>query len=74
MSGEKRPKLRQSRPKTDSGTGPHHIGDEPVADADSPHAMVQSPIKDARLSIEEQIHNGSKKPGGLPTSLTGRPR
>jgi hypothetical protein len=51
--------------------GPHHIADEPVADADAPDATVRSPTTETGLPVEEQIQKewDPKKNGGLPTSM-----
>ena len=49
---------------------PHHVADEPIAEADSLGATVQSPITRTGLPVEEQIRKewDPKKDGGLPTS------
>lgn len=54
---------------------PHHVADEPVAEADSLGATVQSPTTKTGLPVEEQVRKewDPKKDGGLPTSLR-RPR
>jgi hypothetical protein len=59
------------QPQPDGGPGPRHIADEPVADADSIDATVQSPTTDTGLPVEEQIRKewDPKKDGGLPTPL-----
>jgi hypothetical protein len=57
--------------KPPSEPGPHHVADEPVADADSLGATVQSPTTETGLPVEEQVRKewDPKKDGGLPTSL-----
>ncbi len=52
-------------------SGPHHVADEPVADADAPDATVRSPTTETGLPVEEQIQKewDTKKDGGLPTPL-----
>jgi hypothetical protein len=49
----------------------HHVADEPVAEADSLGATVQSPVTQTGLPVEEQIRKewDPKKQGGLSTSL-----
>jgi len=51
--------------------GPHHVADEPVAEADSLGATVQSPVTDTGLPVEEQVRKewDPKKDGGLPTPM-----
>jgi hypothetical protein len=50
---------------------PHHVADEPVAEADSLGATVQSPTTKTGLPVEEQVRKewDPKKNGGLPTPL-----
>ena len=50
---------------------PHHVADEPVAEADSLGATVQSPVTDTGLPVEEQVRKewDPKKDGGLPTPM-----
>lgn len=57
-------------PKSGEAPGPHHVADEPVAEADSLGATVQSPTTRTGLPVEEQVRKewDSKKDGGLPTS------
>jgi hypothetical protein len=56
--------------------GPHHVADEPVADADAIGATVQSPITETGLPVEEQVRKewDPKKDGGLPIPLSDRGR
>jgi len=72
MHDEKRPK----RPRSDPKSGPGHVADEPVTEADSPDAGVRSPVTDTGLPVEKQIRKewDPKKQGGLTTSLTTGPR
>ena len=51
--------------------GPHHVADEPVAEADSLGATVQSPTTQTGLPVEEQVRKewDPKKDGGLPTPM-----
>ena len=60
-----------TKPGPDAKPGPHYVADEPVGEADSIGATVQSPTTDTGLSVEEQIRKewDPKKKGGLPTSL-----
>jgi hypothetical protein len=46
------------------------VADEPIAEADSLGATVQSPVTETGLPIEEQVRKewDPKKDGGLPTS------
>jgi hypothetical protein len=57
-------------PKPEKIPGPHHVADEPVAEADSLGATVQSPTTRTGLPVEEQVRKewDPKKDGGLPTS------
>ena len=54
--------------------GPHHVADEPVADADALGATVQSPTTETGLPVEEHIYKewDPKKDGGLPLPLSDR--
>jgi hypothetical protein len=75
MRAQKRPKHPRPEPKPEAESGPHYVADEPVGEADSPGATVQSPTTDTGLSVEQQIRKewDPKKQGGLPTPLkTGR--
>jgi hypothetical protein len=49
---------------------PHHVADEPVAEADALDSAVQSPTTRTGLPVEEQVRKewDPKKDGGLPTS------
>ena len=77
MRAQKRPKPPRAgrkpdaKPGPDTKPGPHYVADEPVGEADSLDATVQSPTTDSGLSVEEQIRKewDPKKKGGLPTSL-----
>ena len=53
-----------------------HIADEPVSEADSLGATVQSPTTETGLPVEEQVRKtwDPTKDGGLPTSLRGSAR
>lgn len=64
----------QKRPRPESQPGPQHVADEPVAEADSLGATVQSPTTATGLPVEQQIRKewDPKKDGGLPTSLRAR--
>ena len=73
MADNKKQEERAERPAVTPQTqpGPHHIADEPVADADALGATVQSPTTETGLSVEEQIQKewDPKKDGGLPTPM-----
>jgi hypothetical protein len=71
MRTQKRPKRPRPAPKPDAEQGPHYIADEPVGEADSPDATIQSPITDTGLAVEEQVRKewDPKKKGGLPIPL-----
>lgn len=64
----------QKRPRPEPQPGPQHVADEPVAEADSLGATVQSPTTETGLPVEQQIRKewDPKKNGGLPTSLRAR--
>ena len=75
MRAQERPKQARAEPKPEAESGPHYIADEPVGEADSLGATVQSPTTDTGLSVEEQVRKewDPKKQGGLPIPLkTGR--
>ena len=75
MPAQKRPKHRRPEPKPEAESGPHYVADEPVGEADSLGATVQSPRTNTGLSVEEQIRKewDPKEQGGLPIPLkTGR--
>jgi hypothetical protein len=57
-------------PEREKTPRPHHVADEPVAEADSLGATVQSPTTRTGLPVEEQVRKewDPKKDGGLPTS------
>jgi hypothetical protein len=71
MPAQKRPKSPGAAPKPEMEPGPHYVADEPVGEADSPDATVQSPITDTGLPVEEQVRKewDPKKKGGLPIPL-----
>ena len=71
MADRKRQKQRGSTPRPEQMPGPHHVADEPVGEAASPDATIQSPITDTGLAVEEQIRKewDPKKKGGLPIPL-----
>jgi hypothetical protein len=71
MRTQKRPTGPRQAPKPDAEQGPHYIADEPVGEADSPDATIQSPITDTGLAVEEQVRKewDPKKKGGLPIPL-----
>ena len=75
MPAQKRPKTPRAAPKPDMEPGRHYVADEPVGEADSPDATVQSPITDTGLTVEEQVRKewDPKKKGGLSTSLKTGP-
>jgi hypothetical protein len=60
----------RKRPKEPETARPHHVADEPVGEAESSDAGVQSPVTETGLPVEEQIRKewDPKKDGGLPTS------
>ena len=71
MRAQKRPKRPRSAPKPEGRHDRHYVADEPVGEADSLGATVQSPTTETGLPVEEQIRKewDPKKKGGLPTSL-----
>ena len=71
MADEKRRKPAGQPEEKQGQTGQHHVADEPVADADSLGATVQSPTTETGLPVEEQIRKewDPKKDGGLPIPL-----
>ena len=71
MPAQKRPKTPRAAPKPETEPGRHYVADEPVGEADSPDATVQSPITDTGLTVEEQVRKewDPKKKGGLPIPL-----
>jgi len=64
-------RAERSAPVPQDPPEPHHIADEPVADADALGATVQSPTTKTGLPVEEQIRKewDPKKNGGLPVPL-----
>jgi hypothetical protein len=74
MADRKQNPTPDAAPKPDPAARPHHVADEPVAEADSLGATVQSPTTDTGLPVEEQVRKkwDPKKDGGLPTSLRRR--
>lgn len=71
MSEREQPKRPEIGSRPAPKPGPHHVADEPVGDAGSADATVQSPTTETGLPVEEQIRKewDPKKQGGLPTSL-----
>ena len=71
MPAQKRPKTPRAAAKPDMEPGPHYVADEPVGEADSPDATVQSPVTETGLPVEEQVRKewDPKKKGGLPIPL-----
>lgn len=71
MPEQKRQKAPRTADKPEEQPGPHHIADEPVAEADSLGATVQSPVTETGLPVEEQVRKewDPKKNGGLPIPL-----
>ncbi len=71
MADRKRQKRRGSTPRPEQTSGPHHVADEPVGEADALNATVRSPITKTGLSVQEQIRKewDAKTKGGLSTSL-----
>lgn len=72
MADDKRRERVERPPVTPQDqSGPHHIADEPVADADALGATVQSPTTETGLPVEEQVRKewDPKKNGGLPVPL-----
>ena len=70
MPEKQQPKQPRSSRRPEPGpppSGPHHVADEPVADADALGATVQSPMTETGLPVEEQIRKewDPKKDGGL---------
>jgi len=65
-------RAKRSAPTPQDPAEPHHIADEPVADADASDATVRSPTTETGLPVEEQIQKewDPKKDGGLPTPLS----
>jgi hypothetical protein len=74
MADRKQKQRPDVKPKPDAAPRPHHVADEPVAEADSLGATVQSPTTKTGLPVEEQVRKewDPKKHGGLPTSLRRR--
>jgi hypothetical protein len=62
--------------QTEPRPEPRHIADEPIADADAPGAIVQSPTTETGLSVEDQVRRewDANKDGGLPLPLHDRAR
>ena len=71
MPAQKRPKSPRAGPNPETEPGPHYVADEPVGEADSPDATVQSPVTETGLPVEEQVRKewDPKKKGGLPIPL-----
>jgi hypothetical protein len=70
MAERKQKENSNAGPKPEDTPRPHHVADEPIAEADSLGATVQSPVTETGLPIEEQVRKewDPKKDGGLPTS------
>jgi hypothetical protein len=68
MTDDKHKEQGEEAAETPAQPGPHHVADEPFADAD---ASVRSPTTETGLPVEEQIQKewDTKKDGGLPTPL-----
>jgi hypothetical protein len=71
MSEQKQQKQPQTGSRSEPQPRPHHVADEPVGEAPSVDATVQSPTTETGLPVEEQIRKewDPKKQGGLPTSF-----
>ena len=70
MADRKQEKETGVAPKPEQTPRPHHVADEPIAEAGSLGATVRSPTTKTGLPVEEQIRKewDPKKDGGLPTS------
>ena len=70
MAEQKQKQSIEPGKKPDQTPRPHHVADEPVAEAGSLDATVQSPTTRTGLPVEEQVRKewDPKKDGGLPTS------
>ena len=75
MPERKQPKRPETGSRPEPQPEPHHVADEPVGEAGSTGATVQSPTTETGLPVEEQIRKewDPKKQGGLPTSLRRNP-
>ena len=51
-------RAERSAPTPQDPPEPHHIADEPVADADALGATVRSPTTETGLPVEEQVQQG----------------
>ena len=71
MADRKQKQSVDATTKPEQTPGPHHVADEPVDDAGSLGASVQSPTTRTGLPVEEQVRKewDPKKDGGLPTSV-----
>jgi hypothetical protein len=71
MANRKQKQGADVKPGFEQTPRPHHVADEPVADADSLGATVQSPTTKTGLPVEEQVRKewDPKKDGGLSSSL-----
>ncbi len=75
MADEQQPEQTPSAPTPQNSPaaapGPRHIADEPVGEADSLGATVQSPITETGLPVEDQVRKewDPNKNGGLPIPL-----
>jgi hypothetical protein len=70
MAARKQVQAAGVTPKSEKRRRPHSVADEPVAEADSLGATIQSPTTETGLPVEEQVRKewDPKKDGGLPTS------
>lgn len=75
MPEREQPKRPETGSRPGPQPGPHHVADEPVGEAGSADATVQSPTTETGLPVEEQIRKewDPKKQGGLPTPLRRNP-
>jgi hypothetical protein len=71
MADRKQEQTADVAPKPEENPESHHVADEPIADADSLGATVQSPTTETGLTVEEQVRKewDPKKDGGLPIPL-----
>ncbi len=74
MADRKQEQTTDVEPRPEQTPGPHHVADEPVSDADSLGATVQSPVTETGLPVAEQVRKewDPKKDGGLPVPLRRR--
>ena len=74
MAERKQQQGSNASPKPEDSLRPHHVADDPITEADSLGATVQSPVTETGLPVEEQVRKewNPKKDGGLPTPLRRR--